>query len=92
MLQALVEALIGLAEFFEAEARAFKRGVMNLGLGMVLLAVFGMMLIGAVALLLTGLYLYLTYFLPPCAAVSLVGLGALLAAGAVLWSAKRIAR
>jgi hypothetical protein len=90
--QALVEGLIGLAEFFEAEARSLRDGVMRMGLGLVLLVVAGVVLTLGVGLLLAGLYLYLLYYIRPYAAISVVGLLALLVAGGVLWAARRVAR
>ncbi|MBM4320151.1 MAG: hypothetical protein FJ125_09350 [Deltaproteobacteria bacterium] len=90
MLRALVEYIIAGVDYFEAEARALRRGVMRLGLGLMLLLAAGLLLVGGIGLLAAGLYLLLAIYLPPYAAAGIDGAVVLVLAGALIWRARAV--
>lgn len=91
MLRALVEYVIAAVEFFEAEARSLRRGIMRLGIGLMLLCVVGVLAVGGVSLLAAGLYLLLATYLPPAAAAAIDGAAVLILAWVLLSRAKTLA-
>jgi len=91
-LRALVELIIALVEFLEAEARALRAGTFRLGLSVVLLGVAGLLVVSGVGLMLRGLFLYVAIWLGEAPATLLVGLVTLCVAGGFIWSARRLSR
>jgi hypothetical protein len=88
-MKALAEIAILFIELLEAEARAFRKGIIRLGIGIVLLAVAGGLLLGAIGLIVWAFYLTLVGVMPPAAAALLSGLIVLIFAGGLLWGARR---
>jgi hypothetical protein len=91
-LRALAELIIALLELLEAEARALRAGSFCLGLSLALLAAAGTLALVGVGLILWALYLYLAIFLIPPTATLITGVVTLLAAGGLVWSARRLSR
>jgi hypothetical protein len=91
-LKALVELIIALLKLLEAEVRALHAGAFRLGLCVALLGAAGIFIVGGVGLILRALYLYLAIILGQATATLLIGLVALLVAGGLVWSARRLSR
>lgn len=91
-MRALAELIIALLELIEAEARALRSGAYRLGVALALLGTAGLLICIGFALLLRAFYLYLLIVLMPPTATLLTGIVTLLAAGGLLWSARRLSR
>lgn len=88
----LVELIISFLDLAEAEAKAFRGGVMKLGLILVLLSLVCSMLLAGVGLIIWAIYLYLRTGLPPRASALLGGVIVLIITGVLIWVTKRTAR
>jgi hypothetical protein len=91
-LRALAELLIAFLELLEAEARALRSGTFRLGLSLALLGTAGTLAVVGVSLIMRALYLYLVMVLSPPTTTLITGLVTLVAAGGLVWSARRFSR
>ena len=91
-MRALAELLIAFLELLEAEARALRSGTFRLGLSLALLGTAGTLAVVGVSLIMRALYLYLAMVLSPPTTTLITGLVTLVAAGGLVWSARRFSR
>jgi hypothetical protein len=86
----MAEFVIALADLFEAEARAVRFSIARLVGAIALILGAAVLALAGFALWLWSLYLFATRYLPPDAAALATGLVTFLAAGIMVWIAKRL--
>lgn len=89
MFRAVTEYLIALLELLQAEGRAVRKRLYDLGVSLILAWVAGVLTLAAMALLIWALYLALVPVVPQSVAALVCGLLLLLVSGGLLWSAGR---
>lgn len=91
-LSLLAELVIALLGLLEAEAREFRRGVVRLAAGLLLVGLSGVLVLGGLVLLMWSFYLFIGRFLEPPGTALVSGVVVFLLAGVVLWLARRLSR
>lgn len=91
-MRSLAELLITLLDLFEAEGRSLRRSVVRLTISMMVVAIAGLVLLGAIGFILAGVYLYFESLFGAAPAAFLAGAASLVVAGITVWGAKRSAR
>lgn len=89
MLTPLSDFAIALVELIEAEVRAARKGVVKLGVAVVLVILAGILFLAALTLFLNVLYLWLLSTMTQISAFFLCGVVTLALAGGLLWFVHR---
>ncbi|GAB1400311.1 hypothetical protein MASR2M79_11510 [Aminivibrio sp.] len=89
MLTPLSDFAIALVELVEAEVRAARKGVVKLGVAVVLVILAGILFLAALTLFLNVLYLWLLGTMTQTSALFLCGVVTLSLAGGLLWFVHR---
>ena len=87
MLTPLSDFAIALVELVEAEVRAARKGVVKLGVAVVLVILAGILFLAALTLFLNVLYLWLLGTMTQISALFLCGVVTLALSGGMLWYA-----
>ena len=87
MLTPLSDFAIALVELVEAEVRAARKGVVKLGVAVVLVILAGILFLAALTLFLNVLYLWLLGTMTQISALFLCGVVTLALSGGLLWYA-----
>ncbi|MEW5756785.1 MAG: phage holin family protein [Pseudomonadota bacterium] len=88
----MTEYIIALMDLLEAEGRELRRTVMRTGIGLVCLAVAGLVAVIGLCFCLWAVYQALAAMVGPATAAMIVGLLMLSLAGLIAWIAMRLAR
>ena len=89
MLTPLSDFAIALVELVEAEVRAARKGVVKLGVAVVLVILAGILFLAALTLFLNVFYLWLLGTMTQISALFLCGVVTLSLAGGLLWFVHR---
>ena len=85
MLTPLSDFAIALVELIEAEVRSARKGVVKLGVALILVLLAGVLFLAAITLFLNVFYLWLLGIMTQISALFLCGLAALALSGGMLW-------
>ncbi len=89
MLTPLSDFAIALVELAEAEVRAARKGIVKLGVALVLVLLAGILFLAALTFFFNVLYLWLLGTMTQISALFLCGLVALAISGGLLWFVRR---
>ncbi len=89
MLTPLSDFAIAFVELIEAEVRAARKGVVKLGVAVVLVILAGVLFLAALTLFLNVLYLWLLGVMTQISALFFCGMVTLALAGGILWFVRR---
>jgi hypothetical protein len=92
VIKAVIDIFIAFLSLIEAEARALRRILVNLGWGLAFIVIAALLVLVSAVFFLWGLYQYFAALLSPVASAFLVSLAALVLAAIAGWIAYRRVR
>ncbi len=92
MLNPLADFTIALFDLVEAEVKSARQGIVLLGVVLIIGCISGLMVLGALGLLMWAFYISLNKVMGQPGALSLCALTLLLIAGLSVWYARKIIR
>lgn len=88
----LADLLVTFLDLLEAEGRAFRTGLVKVGVIVALLGLVAILLVAGFGLILWAIYLYLRAGLPAAPAALADGIIAILVAGVLIWLSRSTAK